>query len=327
MKNFDENIINVYELRCNKCNEIPYLFFDKIFDQLYIYFYCKNGHKLYDDYKEIISSSTKQNFDNIKCFMCKNKSKYYIIKNQSFYCEDCTKKKNNYIKIERFDIYCKKHINNDLIGYSYDNKNDFCKDCIKSEKNLFFYEQYKNEKNELIININKYKNKIDEFNKTIEKLKKDFLRIIENINKTFNNYINLIEKEKKIYNYLINYFEYKKNCINYTIISNIISNLNTNFSEKDIYKKDIYIENEPIESLKNLYNFFDNNHLLKFQHFCNFENNVFQNHDYNIIENKEENKIIKIIYGNEKNNESIIFEKNELKLKIKGKIFDLNKNI
>lgn len=312
---------NFYEylvLRCDKCSEIPQLCFGKIFNNIYIYYCCKNNHILYDDYKTIINLLNQQNFDCIKCAIkkCSNESKFYLINEQNFLCEECLKTKNKeYIKINRFDNYCQEHINNDLIGYCFVCKNEFCKECLKinqHEKHLFF--NYENEKNETLIN--NYKNKIKEFNENIEKLKKDFLKIKENIEKSFNNYINLIEKEKKIYQYLINFFEFKQNNLNYRIISNLILNLEKNFNYKDIY-----IENEPIESLKNLYDFFNKNHLIKFQHFCNFENNNFQKHDYNIINDANENKII---YGNEINDDSIIFEKKKFKLKIKDKSFYIN---
>ena len=311
--NFCEYLV----LRCDKCCEIPQLFFSKIFDNIYIYYCCKNNHILYDDYKTIINLLNQQNFDCIKCeiITCKNVSEFYLINEKNFICKECIKTKNNeYIKINRFDNYCSEHINFDSIGYCFGCKKEFCKECLKlkqHQNHLFFYYYENNNKESLI---NNYKNQIKEFEENIEKLKKDYLKIKENIEKSFNNYINLIEKEKKIYQYLINFFEFKQNNLNYRIISNLFYNLENNFNYKEIY-----IENEPIESLKNLYDFFNENHLIKFQHFCNFENNNFQKHDYKINENK-------IIYGNEKNDNSIIFEKEKFELKIKNKSFNINNN-
>ena len=311
--NFDEHLV----LRCDKCSEIPQLLFSKIFDNIYIYYHCKNEHKLYDDYKIIINLLNQQNFDNIKCVTCSNKSKFYIIKEKIFICEKCIKnKKNEYINIEKFDNYCSNHIKKDLICYCFDCKKDFCNECLNLNKekekdnHLFFDYDNKNKNNSFI---NNYKNKINEFNENIDKLKKEYLKIKENIEKSFYNYIKLIEKEKKIYQYLIDLYEFKQNNLKFNIFSNIVSNLEKNFSYKNIY-----IENEPIESLKNLYEFFDKNHLIKYKQFCNFENNNFENHK--IIQIKNENKII---YGNENNNESIIFEKEKFKLKIRDKIFNI----
>ena len=280
---------NFYEylvLRCDKCSEIPQILFSKINDDIYIYYNCKNNHKLYDDYKKIISLLNQQNFDNIKCVTnnCKNKSKFYLIKEKNFICEKCIKNKTNeYIDIKRFDNYCVNHIKNDLICYCFDCKRDFCNECLKlNEEKVHLFLNYNIKKDSFI---NNYKKTLNEFNENIEKLKKEYLKIKENIEKSFNNYIKLIEKEKKIYQYLIDLYEFKQNNLNFNIISNVLLNLEKNFEYKNIY-----IENKPIESLKNLYEFYDKYHLIKYQQFSNLKNNNFQNHNYKNFKKINENK-------------------------------------
>ena len=295
------------DIICTECGEICLIKFEDYKIKLYD---CKNNHKEYiylNDYNET------QKIDETKviCKLCKKKksesynNKFFICGVCNIYCcplcSSIHSKEHKLIDYDNKNFLCHKH-NEQFISYCETCKYNLCLQCELEHNNSHKIISYKS----IYPNLNNIKNKLKEIENVINEFNDDINKIIDILMKIKNN----INKYYEINYKILNNFEIDKR--NYQILKNI------NNIDLDIHCNII------IENLKSIVK--EKNDISKFNKiyelYSNIINNNFSNNNLNkikIIKNIDNNLSDKSTIINEKNNNNLIYNRNEIKF--------LNENI
>ena len=269
-------------------------------------FECMNNHITYLKIKDFFDSQ-KINISNIKCEICKIKTKANCPNNEFYKCLSCCllcksihQTNHNIINYDKLNYICNKH-NDSFIKYCSQCKKNICYICEDDHEkhNQISFSEIKPNINDSNNNLKVMKKEIDIFNNNIKEI----------INK-LNEMINIMNIYYEINNNIINNYE-KKNR-NYQVLQNI-KQININ--------NEIYIKLKNINKMTNIKD--------KLYNIIDFYNNINSDEivkNEPIKENKEKLINNKLQSNNKLNEMTIIYniDKNKNKIRIFGTIFVLN---
>ena len=235
------SIIKSKEIICPKCRENCKI---KITDMKITLYECKNNHNIDNILLDEYESTQTIDLNNIICGLCIKNNKNNTYNNEFYKCNTCNINLCPLCK----NIHDKTHI---IINYEEKNyicnfhNKQFISYCKKCNKNLCFNCEQNHNNHDLIIFKNKLENiaeikmKKDEFRQNLD----IFISNINEIKNKLNKIVENIEKYYNIFNDLLFIFENNNN-LNYEIINNI-----EEISNNDIIKDIIKINND--KNIKN----------------------------------------------------------------------------
>ena len=257
--NNKDELIRAKNIICPKCGEDIKI--KDIENYKINLFECKNNHK-YNILLNEFEKSQMVNLEEIKCNICKEKTKYDTYNNEFYKCIECNinicplcklnhNKEHNIINYDKIHYICNKH--DELFTH-------YCNNCKKNICSLCEKEHCKHDKQsigdmildkkELLSKVNEFKNYINLFNENIDKIIEILIKLKENMNKYYifeENLINNYNQKERNYEILFNIDK----IMNYNNI--IINDINQINNENNIQKKFAYIDN--------MYNKINNNEI------------------------------------------------------------------